>query len=107
MANEFSYRTSISDIFAGVALLNQAPIVLPPKNEVKPTKQSQQPAASQQPSSVGRRGNQQFNAQKAWQELAAASAEDEAPVVRLGDASIAAPFTAKMSSAVGGEYLVE
>ncbi|BHF60922.1 hypothetical protein SprV_0100389200 [Sparganum proliferum] len=34
------------------------------------------------------------------------AAEDEAPIVRLGDASIAAPFTAKMSSAIGVCHII-
>ncbi|KAM7540919.1 hypothetical protein Aperf_G00000039450 [Anoplocephala perfoliata] len=97
---------ALKQAHVGVALLNQAPTVLSPKNGIKPTQQPQQPAAPQQPFLFGRRGNQQFNAQKAWEELSAASAEDEVPVVRLGDASIAAPFTAKMSSAVGVCHII-
>ncbi|VDD77022.1 unnamed protein product [Mesocestoides corti] len=82
-----------SSSLLGVALLNQAPTTLvSAKNGPK----------APPPNPLLGRHSQQLTA-KALQDLAA---EDEVPIVRLGDASIAAPFTAKMSSAIGVCHII-
>uniref|UniRef100_A0A0X3PAK9 Manganese-transporting ATPase 13A1 n=1 Tax=Schistocephalus solidus TaxID=70667 RepID=A0A0X3PAK9_SCHSO len=67
----------------GVALLNQQP--------------------NQQPTTATKPVTSKNSFAKGLQDNAA---EDEAPIVHLGDASIAAPFTAKMSSAIGVCHII-
>nr|CDS30555.1 cation transporting ATPase 13A1 [Hymenolepis microstoma] len=95
---------ALKQAHVGVALLNQAPLVLSLQNGSKLTQPTTKPTVPLLPL-PGRRGNQLPDSRKAWEELAA-SGEDEAAVVRLGDASIAAPFTAKMSSAIGVCHII-
>uniref|UniRef100_A0A5K3FND9 Cation-transporting ATPase n=1 Tax=Mesocestoides corti TaxID=53468 RepID=A0A5K3FND9_MESCO len=84
---------ALKQAHVGVALLNQAPTTLvSAKNGPK----------APPPNPLLGRHSQQLTA-KALQDLAA---EDEVPIVRLGDASIAAPFTAKMSSAIGVCHII-
>ncbi|VDM16591.1 unnamed protein product [Hydatigera taeniaeformis] len=90
---------ALKQAHVGVALLNQTPLMMPAKNGVKPPHQLPLPLTQ---ANTGRR-HQPFGNSKALQDL---GAEDEVPVVRLGDASIAAPFTAKMSSAIGVCHII-
>ncbi|KAH9286492.1 Manganese-transporting ATPase 13A1 [Echinococcus granulosus] len=90
---------ALKQAHVGVALLNQTPIMTPAKNGVKSAYQL--PLSVTQPQSG--RHRQPFGNSKTLQDLAA---DDEVPIVRLGDASIAAPFTAKMSSAIGVCHII-
>ncbi|VDN21910.1 unnamed protein product [Dibothriocephalus latus] len=71
----------------GVALLNQQPNQQPKQQQLTATK----PATPKNSFAKGLQDN---------------AAEDEVPIVHLGDASIAAPFTAKMSSAIGVCHII-